>query len=60
MKGNPFLMPMWLMLAVGIVVSWLIDIPYHTLLGLLAWVPFILVVIALASWERRRRNGEQR
>ena len=30
MKGNPFLMPMWLMLAVGIVVSWLIDIPHHT------------------------------
>jgi hypothetical protein len=60
MRTNPFLVPMWLMLAVAIVVSWLIDIPYHTLVGLWAWGPWAMTVIALFLWERRRTREGRR
>ena len=53
MSTNPFMLPMWLMLAVGMIISWLIDIPYHTLFGLLAYIPWLLTLIASFWWNRR-------
>jgi hypothetical protein len=52
--SNPFLMPMWLMLAVGITVSYLIDIPYHTFWGLTAYAPWLITTIAVWFWHWRQ------
>ena len=50
---NPFLLPMWLMLAVALIVSWLINVPLHTFIGFFAYIPWLIVVAALVIWERR-------
>lgn len=50
---NPFILPMWLMLAVGMIISWLIDVPEKTLIGLFAYVPWLVTLAALFLWEKR-------
>ena len=53
--SNPFLIPMWIMLAVALIVSFLIDIPYATLWGLTAYIPWLITVIACEMWRRAAR-----
>ena len=50
---NPFLKPLWLTCAIGLIVSFSIDIPLTTLWGLTAWIPWLVMFIALITWERR-------
>jgi hypothetical protein len=44
---------MWLMLAVAITVSYLIDLPMHTLWGLTAYGPWLVTVGCCFWWARR-------
>jgi len=54
MKDNPFILPMRIMLAVGIMTSYLIDIPGHTLIGLTAYGPFFFCILAVCLWGSRK------
>lgn len=50
---NPFIGPMWLMLAVAIVVADTSVFVAHNPWGLVAWFPWLFTVTACALWTRR-------
>lgn len=50
---NPFIMPLWLMLATALVTSNIVIFVGHSLWGCVAWLPWVVVLSFTISWERR-------
>lgn len=56
MKANPFVLPMILMCVLAVCVSFAIDIPTHSLWGLLAWGPWLVTLVG--CWCCIIRDGK--
>jgi len=54
--ANPFLLPLWLMLAVAVIVSVTVlavnGLVPSSLIGLLAWIPWLITVVFGIAWEK--------
>lgn len=46
---NPYITPMWITLLLGLAACAAIDIPLHTVWGLLCYIPWLVVTIT--AWR---------
>lgn len=54
---NPYIAPLWVACVLAIAVSCAVDIPLGTLWGLLAWIPYAVLLVAANVRTRRIRRA---